>query len=168
LTLAVSVVLPKVPVNAEIFSVPIVQLTLRVVVPPPDEANVPVSAVEFGQPPEAVHAPPVPPVPRNHLLVSLMFPPGALLKKKHVTACLRRRQEREREKEKAEEFVHGPPVSIDRADGCEMFAHKVSMAPGPERPDAAKGDQRSPDAMDLRLGIRVVRFRANNAGIMRL
>ena len=24
----------------------------------------------------------------------------------------------------------------------------VSMAPGPERPDAAKGDQRSPDAMD--------------------
>jgi hypothetical protein len=49
-----------------------------------------------------------------------------------------------------------------------MLAHKVSMAPGPERPDAAKGDQRSPDAMDLRLGIRVVRFRANNGGIMRL
>jgi hypothetical protein len=42
------------------------------------------------------------------------------------------------------------------------------MASGPERPDAAKGDQRSPDAMDLRLGIRVIRFRANNAGIMRV
>jgi hypothetical protein len=32
------------------------------------------------------------------------------------------------------------------------------MTSGPERPDAAKGDQRSPDAMDLRLGIRVARF----------
>jgi len=43
------------------------------------------------------------------------------------------------------------------------------MAPGPERPDAAKGDQRSPDAMDYGFGgIRVVRFRANNAGIMKV
>src|SRR5262245_49909370 len=42
-----------------------------------------------------------------------------------------RRQESQREKEKAEELSQG-----------------VSMAPGPERPDAAKGDQRSPDAMD--------------------
>jgi hypothetical protein len=38
------------------------------------------------------------------------------------------------------------------------------MAPGPERPDAAKGDQRSPDAMDLRLGIRVVRFPGEQCG----
>jgi hypothetical protein len=44
----------------------------------------------------------------------------------------------------------------------------VSMTSGPERPDAAKGDQRSPDAMDLKLaGIRVVRFRANNAERMK-
>jgi hypothetical protein len=31
---------------------------------------------------------------------------------------------------------------------CEELAHRVSMAPGPERPDAAKVDQRSPDVMD--------------------
>jgi hypothetical protein len=30
----------------------------------------------------------------------------------------------------------------------EKLAHGVSMTSGPERPDAAKGDQRSPDAMD--------------------
>jgi hypothetical protein len=42
----------------------------------------------------------------------------------------------------------------------------VSMASGPKRPDAARVIRRSPDAMDLRLGIRVVRFRANNAAIM--
>lgn len=35
------------------------------------------------------------------------------------------------------------------------------MAPGPERHDATKGDQRSPDAMDLEDGLRVARFRAN-------
>jgi hypothetical protein len=40
----------------------------------------------------------------------------------------------------------------------------VSMAPGPERPDAAKGDQRSPDAMDLRLDIRVIRFPGEQCG----
>ena len=44
-----------------------------------------------------------------------------------------------------------------------------SSTPGPERPDAAKGDQRSPDAMDQGFGgIRVVRFRANNADIMKV
>jgi hypothetical protein len=37
------------------------------------------------------------------------------------------------------------------------------MASGPERPDAAKGDQRSPDAMDLVLGIRVARFPGEHA-----
>jgi hypothetical protein len=38
------------------------------------------------------------------------------------------------------------------------------MAPGPERPDAAKGDQRSPDAMDLELGIRVARLPDEQCG----
>jgi len=38
------------------------------------------------------------------------------------------------------------------------------MTSGPERPDAEKGDQRSPDAMDLGLGIRVVRFPGEQCG----
>ena len=39
------------------------------------------------------------------------------------------------------------------------------MASGPERPDAAKGDQRSPDAMDLNWqACASLAFRANNAG----
>jgi hypothetical protein len=38
------------------------------------------------------------------------------------------------------------------------------MAPGPERPDAAKGDQRSPVALDLRWGIRVARSPAEQCG----
>jgi hypothetical protein len=48
----------------------------------------------------------------------------------------------------------------------------VSMTSGPERPDAVKGDRegiataspRSPDAMDLELGIRVVRFPGEQCG----
>jgi len=41
----------------------------------------------------------------------------------------------------------------------------VSMASDPERPDAAKGDQRSPDAMDLRCaGIRVASFPGRQYG----
>jgi hypothetical protein len=43
----------------------------------------------------------------------------------------------------------------------------VSMTSGPERPDAAKGDQRSPDVMDLRMASASFAFRANNAEIMR-
>lgn len=40
-----------------------------------------------------------------------------------------------------------------------------SMASGPERPDAARGDQRSPDAMGLKLGgIRVIRFPGEQCG----
>jgi hypothetical protein len=42
----------------------------------------------------------------------------------------------------------------------------VSKTPGPERPDAAKGDQRSPDAMDFGLASASFAFRANNADIM--
>jgi hypothetical protein len=39
------------------------------------------------------------------------------------------------------------------------------MRSGPERPDAAKGDQRSPDAMDLRLGIRAGRTMRTSLGM---
>jgi hypothetical protein len=39
------------------------------------------------------------------------------------------------------------------------------MTSGPKRRDAAKGDQRSPDAMDLKLaGIRVARFPGEQCG----
>jgi hypothetical protein len=44
----------------------------------------------------------------------------------------------------------------------------VSITSGPERPDAAKGDQRSPDAMDLDWASASLAFRTNNAGIMGL
>jgi hypothetical protein len=38
------------------------------------------------------------------------------------------------------------------------------MTSGPERPDAAEVDQRSPDAMDSRWASASFAFRANNAG----
>jgi hypothetical protein len=39
------------------------------------------------------------------------------------------------------------------------------MTSGPERPDAEKGDQRSPDAMDSKFaGIRVARFPGEQCG----
>jgi hypothetical protein len=44
----------------------------------------------------------------------------------------------------------------------------VSTTSGPERPDAAKGDQRSPDAMDFDWASASLAFRTNNAGIMGL
>jgi hypothetical protein len=40
------------------------------------------------------------------------------------------------------------------------------MTSGPERPDAAKGDQRSPDAMDCERHPRRSLFRTSNAGIL--
>jgi hypothetical protein len=38
------------------------------------------------------------------------------------------------------------------------------MASGPERPDAVKGDQGSPDAMDFKSGIRVIRLQGEQSG----
>ena len=40
------------------------------------------------------------------------------------------------------------------------------MTSSPERPDAARGDQRSPDAMDLELDIRVATLFGRAMGII--
>jgi hypothetical protein len=49
-----------------------------------------------------------------------------------------------------------------------MPSHRVSMTSGPERPDAEKGDQRSPDAMDWNVEASTsLAFRTNNAGMMK-
>jgi hypothetical protein len=42
-------------------------------------------------------------------------------------------------------LVHSNPMI---AKSVRSLRIEVSMTSGPERPDAAKGDQRSPDAMD--------------------
>jgi hypothetical protein len=69
------VLLPNVPVNASTVIDATVQPTLRVIVPPPEEAfNVAVSAVEFGQPPAAAQVLGDPPDAFDHFVVSLMLP----------------------------------------------------------------------------------------------
>jgi hypothetical protein len=70
---------------------------------------VPLSELKFGQPPDAEHALPVPPLPRNHLMGVIEIAGPAQPK----TGALARRKDHEREKEKADELFMVVAINVE-------------------------------------------------------